>query len=131
MAKPVRRQSMLRAMFPDLPGSPRTAVLAFSSAQTFRVEELVRDNRYVIRAELPGLDPAKDIEVIVDGRTLTIHAERWQQDDEPICTEFRYGSLTRSVRLPPGWTHKTSRPATGRESWRSASRCLRQSGKAP
>ena len=102
MAKPVRRQApgMLRAMFPDLPGSPRTAVLAFSSAQTFRVEELVRDNHYVIRAELPGLDPAKDIEVIVDGRTLTIHAERWQQDDEPICTEFRYGSLTRSVRLP-------------------------------
>ena len=105
MAKPVRRQGMLRAMFPDLPDwpeSPRTAVLAFSSAQTFRVEELVCDNQYVIRAELPGLDPAKDIEVSVDGRTLTIHAERWQQDDEPICTEFRYGSLTRSVRLPAG-----------------------------
>src|SRR5271166_5397267 len=102
MAKPVRRQGMLRTMFPDLPESPRTAVLAFSSAQTFRVEELVRDNHYLIRAELPGLDPAKDIEVSVDGRTLTIHAERRQQDDEPICTEFRYGSLTRSVRLPAG-----------------------------
>ena len=103
MAKPVRRQGMLRAMFPDLadwPESPRMAVLAFSSAQTFRVEELVRDNQYVIRAELPGLNPAKDIEVIVDDSTLTIHAERRQQDDEPICTEFRYGSLTRSVRLP-------------------------------
>jgi HSP20 family protein len=103
MATPVRRQGKLRAMFPDLPDwpeSPRTAVLAFSSAQTFRVEELVRDNHYVIRAELPGLNPAKDIKVIVDGSTLRIHAERWQQDDEPIRTEFRYGSLTRSVRLP-------------------------------
>ena len=39
MAKPIRRQGMLHAMFPDLPDwpeSPRTAVLAFSSAQTFR-----------------------------------------------------------------------------------------------
>jgi HSP20 family protein len=106
MAKPVGRRgpSVLRAVFPDLPDwpeSPRTALLAFSSAQTFRVEELVRDNHYVIRAELPGLDPAKDIEVAVDGRTLTIHAER-RQDEEPRHTEFRYGSVTRSVRLPAG-----------------------------
>jgi HSP20 family protein len=106
MAKPVRRRppAILRAVFPDLPDwpdSPRTALLAFSSAQTFRLEELIRGNDYIIRAELPGLDPAKDIEVTVDGRTLTIHAERWQQDeDEPHRTEFRYGSLTRSVSLP-------------------------------
>ena len=105
MAKPVRRQALaiLRAMFPDLPDwpeSPSTALLAFWSAQTFRVEELVRDGYYVIRAELPGLDPANDIEVTVSGRTLTIYAERWQKDDEPHRTEFRYGPLTRSVRLP-------------------------------
>lgn len=105
MARPVRRRapSVLRAMFPDLPDwpqSPRTALLAFSSAQTFRVEEVVHDNQYVIRAELPGLDPAQDIQVTVDGRALTIHAERWEQDDEPQRTEFRYGSVTRSVRLP-------------------------------
>ena len=105
MAKPVRRQALaiLRAMFPDLPDwpeSPRTAPRAFSSAQTFRIEELVRDSHYVIRAELPGLDPDKDIEVTVDGRTLTIYAERWEQDEEPQRTEFRYGPLSRSVRLP-------------------------------
>lgn len=105
MATPVRRRAatVFRAMFPDVPGwpeSPRTALLAFSSAQTFRVEELVRGNHYVIRAELPGLDPATDIEVTLDGRTLTIHAERLQQDEQPQHTEFRYGSATRSVRLP-------------------------------
>jgi HSP20 family molecular chaperone IbpA len=66
----------------------------------FRVEEMVQDNGYVIRAELPGLDPEKDIEVTVDGRTLTIHAERRQEDSEPYRSEFRYGSVTRSVRLP-------------------------------
>ena len=106
MAKPVRRQALaiLRAMFPDLPDwpeSPWTALRAFSSAQTFRVEELVRNSQYVIRAELSGLDPANDIEVTVGGKTLTIYAERWQKDDdEPNRTEFRYGPITRSVRLP-------------------------------
>ena len=106
MAKVARRQvpAALRAIFPDpppgWPESPRAALLAFSSAQTFRVEELVRDDQYVIRAELPGLDPATDIEVTVDGRTLTIHADRSRHDDEPRRTEFRYGPVTRSVWLP-------------------------------
>ena len=54
----------------------------------------------MIRAELPGLDPDKDIEVTVDGRTLTIYAERRQEDRDPYRSEFRYGSLTRQVRLP-------------------------------
>jgi HSP20 family molecular chaperone IbpA len=85
---------------PGWPESPWAALLAFSSAQTFRVEELVRDGQYVIRAELPGLDPATDIEVTVDGRALTIQADRSRHDDEPRRTEFRYGTVTRSVRLP-------------------------------
>jgi len=61
---------------------------------------MARDNRYVIRAELPGLDPERDIEVTVEGRTLTIHAERRQEDSGSYRSEFRYGSLTRLVRLP-------------------------------
>jgi len=54
----------------------------------------------VIRAELPGLDPERDIEITVEGRTLTIHAERRQEDGGPYRSEFRYGSRTRLVRLP-------------------------------
>jgi len=105
MAKLVRRRApaIFRVMFPGLPDwpqSPRAALRALSSAQTFRVEEVMRDGHYLIRAELPGLDPDKDIEVTVDGKTLTIYAERWQQDEEPQRTEFRYGPFTRSVRLP-------------------------------
>jgi len=57
-------------------------------------------DRYVIRAELPGLDPENDIEVTVDGRVLTIRAERRQQDQQPYRSEFRYGPLAREVRLP-------------------------------
>ena len=61
---------------------------------------MARDNRYVIRAELPGLDPERDIEVTVEGSTLTIHTERRQEDSGPYRSEFRYGSLTRLVTLP-------------------------------
>jgi HSP20 family molecular chaperone IbpA len=92
----------LRATFPDLADwleSPWTGPPSFT-AQTFRVEEMAQDNRYVIRAELPGLDPEKDIEVTVDGRTLTIQAERRQENSGPNRSEFRYGALTRMVRLP-------------------------------
>ncbi len=105
MAKLPRPQApaRFRAMFPDLADwleSPWTGPPPFMAAQTFRVEEMIRDNRYVIRAELPGLDPEKDIEVTVEGRTLTIHAERRQEDTGPYRSEFRYGSLTRQFRLP-------------------------------
>ena len=105
MAKLPRRQApaVLQAMFPALADwleSPWKAPLPFTAAQTFRVEEVAQDSRYVIRAELPGLDPETDIEVTVDGRVLTIYAERRQEDKEPYRSEFRYGSVTRSVRLP-------------------------------
>ena len=80
-----------------------------------------RDNRYVIRAELPGLDPEKDIEVTVEGRTLTIHAERRQEDKEPNRSEFRYGSLTRPVMLPAKVDAKDVTARYERESSRSVS----------
>ena len=92
-----------RAIFPDLADwleSPWTGPPPFLTGQVFRLEEAVRDDRYVIRAELPGLDPENDIEVAVDGRVLTIRAERRQQDEGPYRSEFRYGSLARTVRLP-------------------------------
>ena len=105
MAKLPRPQApaIVRSIVSDLADwleSPWTGPPPFIAAQTFRVEEMARDNRYVIRAELPGLDPDRDIEVTVEGRTLTIHAERRQEDNGPYRSEFRYGSLTRLFRLP-------------------------------
>ena len=105
MAKLPRPQApaTFRAMFPDLADwleSPWAGPPPFMAARTFRVEEVAQDDRYVIRAELPGLDPEKDIEVTVDGRALTIHAERRHEESGSYRSEFRYGSLTRLVRLP-------------------------------
>ena len=105
MAKLPRPQApaRFRAVFPDLADwleSPWTAPPPFLTGQVFRLEEAMRDDRYVVRAELPGLDPEADIEVTVEGRILTIRAERRQQDNGPCRSEFRYGSLAREVRLP-------------------------------
>ena len=105
MAKLPRPQApaRFRTMFPDLADwleSPWSGPPPFPIGQVFRLEETIRDKCYVIRAELPGLDPENDIEITVDGRILTIRAERHQQDSGPHRSEFRYGSLTRAVRLP-------------------------------
>jgi HSP20 family protein len=105
MAKlsPPRAPAVFRALFPGLVDwleSPWAGPPQFTAAQSFRLEEVARDDRHVIRAELPGLDPDRDIEVTVEGRTLTIHAERRQEESGSYRSEFRYGSLTRLVRLP-------------------------------
>jgi HSP20 family molecular chaperone IbpA len=70
--------------------------------QMIRLEEFTEEGRYVLRAELPGIDPEKDVEVSVADGMLTIHGERKEQEKEGRRTEFRYGSFTRSIALPTG-----------------------------
>lgn len=65
-----------------------------------RVEDTVEDGHYVVRAEIPGIDPEKDVEVSVQGRQLTIKAERSEKHEEKGRSEFNYGSFFRSVMLP-------------------------------
>ncbi|CAM5717624.1 Hsp20/alpha crystallin family protein [Streptomyces griseorubiginosus] len=60
------------------------------------------DGTYVLRAELPGVDPAKDVEITVTEGVLVLRAERTEETEDKHHTEFRYGTLTRSVRLPAG-----------------------------
>src|SRR5215469_5822129 len=72
------------------------------SGHPVRVEDFVRDGRYVIRAELPGIDPEKDLEVQVAGGVLTINAERREEFTVARRSEFHYGSFSRSVALPAG-----------------------------
>jgi HSP20 family protein len=104
MPLPVRRHSA-PSRFPDLLDwldSPWSALLPFGSAQTFRVEYYAEEGKYLIRAELPGLDPDKDIEVTAESGGLNIRAERREETKEDRHSEFKYGSLTRSISLPEG-----------------------------
>jgi HSP20 family protein len=102
MARPsARRQASHLLPDPrDWLDAPWAPLLPFGPAGMFRVEDYVKANNYVVRAELPGMDPDKDIEITVEGGTLMIRAERREEQQEGHRSEFRYGSFTRSVALP-------------------------------
>ena len=76
------------------------AVLRPMTGHPMRVEDFVRDGSYVIRAELPGVDPEKDLTVTVANGILTIKAERREEAIGKHHSEFRYGTFSRSVTLP-------------------------------
>jgi len=91
-----------RMMFPDLVEwfeEPFMTLRPFL-AQAIRVEDFVEGDHYMVRAELAGIDPEKDVEVTVGAGYLTIHAERHDKTEGKHRTEFRYGSFSRSLPLP-------------------------------
>lgn len=100
-----RRESSRRGL-PDLfdwaEGLPGLLGWPQINPRGIRVEEFARDGYYVIRAELPGVDPDRDISVQVDEGILTIQAERREEHHEQGRSEFRYGTFTRRLPLPPG-----------------------------
>lgn len=81
---------------------PPWAMLRPVHGHPLRVEDYVKDGQYVVRAELPGLDPEKDVEVTVSQGILTISAHRQEEPESKHRSEFHYGSFARSVSLPDG-----------------------------
>lgn len=71
-----------------------------------RIEEFADDHDLVVRAELPGIDPEKDVDISVEDGILRISATREErsEDDRPdgYRSEFHYGTLMRSFRMPEG-----------------------------
>lgn len=74
--------------------------------QAIRIEDDVQEDRYLLRAELPGFDPEKDIEIGIDEGVLTIKAERSEEKKTAQRSEFHYGSFARRVVLPAGAREK-------------------------
>ena len=106
MNKPaVQRQS--RPLLPELSelfnAFPTFANLRpLFESRLMRLEDEMKEGVYELRAELPGVDPAEDIEVTVRDGRLTIKAERTQTSESNGHSEFSYGSFTRTVPLPAG-----------------------------
>ncbi|MGW0161067.1 Hsp20/alpha crystallin family protein [Mycobacterium sp. NPDC003323] len=67
-----------------------------------KVEDNVTDGQYELRAEIPGVEPDKDVDITVRNGMLTIKAERSEQKETNGHSEFSYGSFVRSVTLPAG-----------------------------
>lgn len=94
-----------RPSFPDLFESLPWSEL-WGSAPQMRLEQFDEEGTLVIRAEIPGVDPEEDLDISVHEDVLTISAERREETEEKdegtYRSEFRYGSFSRSVRLPRG-----------------------------
>ena len=70
--------------------------------QEIKVEEYQEGERRIVRADLPGVDPDKDISVTVDDGLLRLHGERRAEEHDRYRTEIRYGSFDRVLTLPSG-----------------------------
>jgi HSP20 family molecular chaperone IbpA len=79
-----------------------------------RFEDKVSDTEYVLRAELPGLDPEKDVQITTLHGVLTVRAERREEAKGLNRTEFRYGALQRSIRLPANAEEKAIKATYGK-----------------
>jgi HSP20 family protein len=90
--------------------SPRPDRLTWPSldacfdAHTMRVEEIEEDDCFVVRAEIPGIDLATDLDLQIRNHTLAIRAERSQerspQHRGTRHSEFQYGRYWRVLTLP-------------------------------
>jgi HSP20 family protein len=101
MSTLTRRESRL---FPDLFDWMESPMTMFRPllGQGMRMEDYVRDGHYVVRAELPGMDPEKEIDVSVSDGILSIRAERKEEEIDKSHSEFRYGVFRRQIVLPAG-----------------------------
>jgi HSP20 family protein len=59
------------------------------------------DKEYVVRAELPGFEPA-EVEVEVRGEELRVRAEHKEAKEKEGEKESRYAEIERTMTLPPG-----------------------------
>jgi HSP20 family protein len=69
------------------------------------IESRVEEGKFIVRADLPGVDPNK-VEIKMVGNVLTIKGSREEKQDsmkaDYLRREIRYGPFERSIRLPDG-----------------------------
>lgn len=102
---PVHRQpGTLLPEFAELWNSfaPFSGWVPALGVHVLRVEDTVENGNYIVRVEIPGIDPAKDVTVSVRDGQLTIKAERTEKKEDKGRSEFTYGSFERVVALPNG-----------------------------
>ena len=71
------------------------------------ITDIVRENGgLVVTAELPGIDPAKDVEILVESDMLVIKgekaAEKTVEEKDRYLHERHFGSFERRLPLPDG-----------------------------
>lgn len=102
MATVARRGGPVAEMLDWLESNADIGMRGLGLSPYVRVEDFTEDGAYVLRAELPGVDPDKDVELKVEGDMLTIRGERREEKKDKNHKEFHYGLFSRSIPLPTG-----------------------------
>jgi HSP20 family protein len=97
------RTNRMNRLFRELysPEGPEEALTTTSFAPPVDIYE--DEHTITLKLEVPGIDE-KDIDVRIEGNTLTVQGERTidkEEKEENFCrVERQYGSFTRSFTLP-------------------------------
>ena len=94
--------SPIADMLDWLESGPALGLRGFGLAPYVRIEDYMDEGTYVLRAEMPGIDPDRDVSLDIEGDMLTISGERHEEQKDKNRHEFHYGSFTRSIPLPRG-----------------------------
>lgn len=84
----------------------RPFVVVPEGLEPVRSDEFTEDGTLVVRVEMAGIDPEKDVEVSLEGDVLRIEAERREEQEakerDYTRRELRYASFRREVLVPTG-----------------------------
>lgn len=76
-------------------------------APSIRIEDHLDGDHYEIRAELPGIDPARDLRITYARGELRLDVARKETKTDKGRSEFHYGSFFRVIPLPAGIKEET------------------------
>jgi HSP20 family protein len=86
--------------------TPRLAAEEFGFPFRPSMDITHTDGELIVTTELPGIDPAKDVEITVDEDFLTIRGEKSEEketaEDDRYMRERKYGKFVRRVPVPEG-----------------------------
>jgi HSP20 family protein len=83
-------------------GFERDFEAAFDDRWSPHVESYsTKDGELIVRFDLPGVDP-KDVDVSLEGDTLTLTGERKSTHEGKAYREMRYGRFERTLTVPEG-----------------------------
>jgi HSP20 family protein len=81
---------------------------ALEAEALIRVEEYQKGDELIVRAEVPGVDVDKDVDITVSDHRLHIEAQRREEEQAErkgfVHRELRYGRFVRDLQLPEGVT---------------------------
>ena len=103
-----RPTDVFETFFGDWPAMfRRPFVVVPEGLDAIRADEFTEDGTLVVKVEIAGIDPEKDVEVTLDGEMLHIGAQRREEEEtkeRDYTRELRYGAFHRDLLVPAGTT---------------------------